>query len=31
MQEDDPYSCPHGRPIVFSLEREELDRRFGRR
>ncbi len=31
MRQENPYSCPHGRPIVFSIDREELDRRFGRR
>ena len=31
MTLENPYFCPHGRPIVFSLEREELDRRFRRR
>jgi len=25
-----PYTCPHGRPIIFALSRDELDRRFGR-
>jgi DNA mismatch repair protein MutL len=30
MQQDNPYSCPHGRPIVFAIDRAELDRRFGR-
>ncbi len=30
MVRDDPYSCPHGRPIIFRIEREELDRKFGR-
>ncbi len=31
MLQENPYSCPHGRPIIFAVEREELDRRFGRR
>jgi DNA mismatch repair protein MutL len=31
MLQENPYSCPHGRPIVFALDRGELDRRFGRR
>jgi DNA mismatch repair protein MutL len=31
MLQENPYSCPHGRPIVFALDREELDRKFGRR
>ena len=30
MQQENPYSCPHGRPIVFAIDRAELDRRFGR-
>jgi len=30
MECADPYSCPHGRPIVVKLGREELDRKFGR-
>ncbi|MEW5826154.1 MAG: DNA mismatch repair endonuclease MutL [Candidatus Bipolaricaulota bacterium] len=30
-QTENPYSCPHGRPIIVHLGREELDRRFGRR
>jgi DNA mismatch repair protein MutL len=25
-----PYTCPHGRPIVFTISKEELDRRFQR-
>ena len=25
-----PYSCPHGRPTVIRIPREELDRKFGR-
>lgn len=28
---EDWQTCPHGRPIVFALSREELDRRFERR
>jgi len=30
MALDNPYTCPHGRPIVFAISREELDRRFHR-
>ncbi len=26
----DPYHCPHGRPTLFKITTEELDRRFGR-
>ncbi|MBN2104709.1 DNA mismatch repair endonuclease MutL [bacterium] len=26
----DPYFCPHGRPIVFNLSLEDIDKRFGR-
>ncbi len=25
-----PYTCPHGRPIIIKLSLDELDRRFGR-
>jgi len=28
---ENPMFCPHGRPIVFAIDREELDRRFRRR
>jgi DNA mismatch repair protein MutL len=28
---ENPYSCPHGRPVVLSLGDAELERRFGRR
>lgn len=27
---DTPYTCPHGRPIAFSISRDELKRYFGR-
>ena len=27
----DPFTCPHGRPILLNLEHVELERRFGRR
>jgi len=30
MTLENPYTCPHGRPIIFTLSRAELDRRFGR-
>jgi DNA mismatch repair protein MutL len=26
-----PYNCPHGRPTLVWLSRDELDRRFRRR
>lgn len=28
---DNPYTCPHGRPVAVLVSLEELDRRFGRR
>jgi len=28
---DNPYRCPHGRPIVLRLGQEEMERRLGRR
>jgi DNA mismatch repair protein MutL len=31
MQLEDPYRCPHGRPIVVRIDEEELQRRFARR
>jgi DNA mismatch repair ATPase MutL len=31
MALDDWQTCPHGRPIVFAVSREELARRFQRR
>jgi DNA mismatch repair protein MutL len=27
---EDPYTCPHGRPIIVNLSLEEIDKRFGR-
>lgn len=27
---DNPYTCPHGRPIIVELANDDLDRRFGR-
>jgi len=27
---DEPYFCPHGRPVVVTVTLEELDKRFGR-
>jgi DNA mismatch repair protein MutL len=30
MTLDNPFACPHGRPIIFQLDRQELDRRFRR-
>lgn len=29
-QADNPYTCPHGRPVVVQLSLHELHRRFGR-
>jgi DNA mismatch repair protein MutL len=28
---ENPYACPHGRPVVLSLPDADLERRFGRR
>ena len=27
---DNPYHCPHGRPVMIKLSKEELDKRFNR-
>jgi len=28
---DNPYRCPHGRPIILRLSQQEMERRLGRR
>jgi DNA mismatch repair protein MutL len=28
---ENPYACPHGRPIVLAMTDSDLERRFGRR
>ena len=28
---DNPYACPHGRPIVLKMSDGDLESRFGRR
>ena len=30
MTLDNPYTCPHGRPTIIRLTKEELDKRFKR-
>jgi DNA mismatch repair protein MutL len=30
FKSENPYFCPHGRPIIMKLTREELDRKFGK-
>ena len=30
FQSNNPYFCPHGRPIIFNLTSNELDKRFER-
>lgn len=27
---ENPYTCPHGRPVIIELPNDDLDRRFGR-
>jgi DNA mismatch repair protein MutL len=31
FQAEQPYACPHGRPVVLQMGDVELERRFGRR
>ncbi|HEX2252678.1 MAG TPA: DNA mismatch repair endonuclease MutL [Thermoanaerobaculia bacterium] len=31
FQAENPYACPHGRPIVLQMTDSDLERRFGRR
>jgi DNA mismatch repair protein MutL len=28
---ENPYACPHGRPVVLKMGDADLERRFGRR
>ena len=31
FEAEQPYACPHGRPIVLKMSDVDLERRFGRR
>jgi DNA mismatch repair protein MutL len=30
FETEDPFVCPHGRPIVIKMSLDEINRRFGR-
>ena len=30
MKLKDPYTCPHGRPTIIKVSKEDLDKRFKR-
>ena len=30
MKLDNPYTCPHGRPTIIKMTKEELDKKFKR-
>lgn len=30
MRARHPYNCPHGRPVIFSISKHELDKKYGR-
>ena len=30
LRSENPYTCPHGRPIIIELANADLDRKFGR-
>jgi DNA mismatch repair protein MutL len=30
MKAENPYVCPHGRPTIIKITKDELDSKFGR-
>ena len=30
METNSPYSCPHGRPIIWEISKNDMENRFGR-
>lgn len=30
LKSENPYTCPHGRPIIIELQNNDIDRKFGR-